>query len=91
MAALPTMRPLGCLRSFLRTQEAIQPNLNRRWISTIYSKRPERVPLPPNIPEQFLSQIPKRLQPENGKFVCNYHSSIDEIVSYLMSPQLLSR
>ncbi|KAJ6155743.1 hypothetical protein N7470_006309 [Penicillium chermesinum] len=70
MASLPTMRPLGCLRSLLRTREAMQPNLNCRWISTAYSKRPERVPLPPNLPKQFISQIPKRFQPENGKKAC---------------------
>lgn len=65
MAALPAMRQLGCLRSLARTQDAILPQ-TRRWISTTYSQRPERVPLPPNLPEQFRSQLPSRLQPENG-------------------------
>ncbi|KAJ5796941.1 uncharacterized protein N7518_005481 [Penicillium psychrosexuale] len=64
MAALPAMRPLGCLRSLLRALEPIQPFMNRRFISTAYSKRPERVPLPPNMPEQFLSQIPLRFRPD---------------------------
>ncbi|KAF9250571.1 hypothetical protein CBS147332_5472 [Penicillium roqueforti] len=64
MAALPAMRPLGCLRSLLRASEPIQPFINRRFISTAYSKRPERVPLPPNMPEQFLSQIPLRFRPD---------------------------
>ncbi|KAJ6007544.1 hypothetical protein N7540_011520 [Penicillium herquei] len=66
MAALPTMRPLGCLRSLIRPQELMQSQITRRLISTAYSKRPERVPLPPNLPEQFLSQLPTRLQPQNG-------------------------
>ncbi|CDM35895.1 hypothetical protein DTO013E5_5407 [Penicillium roqueforti] len=64
MAALPAMRPLGCLRSLLRASEPVQPFINRRFISTAYSKRPERVPLPPNMPEQFLSQIPLRFRPD---------------------------
>ena len=67
MATLPAMRQLGCLRSLARTQDAILPQ-TRRWISTTYSQRPERVPLPPNLPEQFRSQLPSRLQPENGIF-----------------------
>ncbi|KAJ5947904.1 Ribosomal protein L19 [Penicillium verhagenii] len=66
MAALPTMRPLGCLRSLIRTQDAFQPQMTRRFISTAYSKRPERVPLPPNLPQQFLSQLPLRMQPQNA-------------------------
>ncbi|KAG0156079.1 hypothetical protein PDIDSM_3255 [Penicillium digitatum] len=64
MAAIPAMRPLGCLRSLLRASEPVQPFINRRFISTAYSKRPERVPLPPNMPEQFLSQIPLRFRPD---------------------------
>ncbi|KAJ5573470.1 uncharacterized protein N7459_007897 [Penicillium hispanicum] len=66
MAALPTMRQLGCLRSLLRSQDAFKPHMGRRLISTAYSQRPERVPLPPNLPKQFLSQLPERLQPQNG-------------------------
>lgn len=69
MAALPTMRQLGCLRALLKTQEAVQPQIGRRFISTIYSQRPERVPLPPNLPKQFLSQLPVRMQPENGVYL----------------------
>jgi hypothetical protein len=66
MAALPAMRQLGCLRSLFNTQEAIQPQISRRFISTAYSQRPKRVPFPSNLPEQFLSQIPVRHQPQNG-------------------------
>ncbi|KAJ5524207.1 Ribosomal protein L19 [Penicillium sp. IBT 35674x] len=66
MAALPTMRPLGCLRTLFRAQDAFQPQMSRRFISTAYSKRPERVPLPPNLPQQFLSQLPVRMQPQNA-------------------------
>ena len=66
MAALPTMRPLGCLKTLFRAQDAFQPQMTRRFISTAYSKRPERVPLPPNLPQQFLSQLPVRMQPQNG-------------------------
>jgi hypothetical protein len=69
MAALPTMRQLGCLRALLKTQEAVQPQIGRRFISSIYSQRPERVPLPPNLPKQFLSQLPERMQPENGVYL----------------------
>ncbi|KAJ5223421.1 hypothetical protein N7468_007963 [Penicillium chermesinum] len=58
MASLPTMRPLGCLRSLLRTREAMQPNLNCRWISTAYSKRPERVPLPQTSPNNSFLRFP---------------------------------
>lgn len=65
MAALPTMRQLGCLRSLIKTTEAVQPQIGGRFISTAYSQRPQRVPLPPNLPEQFLSQIPVRHQPGN--------------------------
>lgn len=66
MAALPAMRPLGCLRSLVQASAPMQPFINRRFISTAYSKRPERVPLPPNMPEQFLSQIPLRFRPDPG-------------------------
>ncbi|KAJ6107140.1 hypothetical protein N7523_008463 [Penicillium sp. IBT 18751x] len=66
MAGLPAMRQLGCLRSLFKTQEAIQPQINRRFISTAYSQRPKRVPFPSNLPEQFLSQIPARHQPQNA-------------------------
>lgn len=69
MAALPTMRQLGCLRTLLKTQEAVQPQIGRRFISTIYSQRPERVPLPLNLPKQFLSQLPERMQPQNGVYL----------------------
>ncbi|KAK9856905.1 uncharacterized protein MYU51_021331 [Penicillium brevicompactum] len=64
MAALPAMRPLGCLRSLMRASEPLQPMINRRFISTAYSKRPERVPLPSDMPPQFLSQIPPRFRPD---------------------------
>ncbi|KAJ5145832.1 Ribosomal protein L19, partial [Penicillium bovifimosum] len=67
MAALPTMRPLGCLRTLMRPSGPITPIVNRRFISTAYSKRPERVPLPPNMPEQFLTQIPLRFRPDPAR------------------------
>ncbi|KAJ5089120.1 hypothetical protein N7532_007804 [Penicillium argentinense] len=66
MAAVPTMRQLGCLRSLIKTPEVTQSQIGRRFISSAYSQRPERVPLPPNLPKQFLSQIPERMQPDNG-------------------------
>ncbi|KAF3396105.1 54S ribosomal protein IMG1 [Penicillium rolfsii] len=66
MAALPTMRPLGCLRSLFKTQEVVKPQLGLRLLSTAYSQRPQRVPLPQSLPEQFLSQVPVRLRPENA-------------------------
>jgi len=66
MAALPSMRQLGCLRSLIQAQKTTQPQIGRRFISSIYSQRPERVPLPQNLPKQFLSQLPERLQPDNG-------------------------
>lgn len=68
MAALPAMRPLGCVRSLMMASEPIQPLINRRFISTAYSKRPQRVPLPANMPEQFLSQIPLRFRPDPGMY-----------------------
>ncbi|KAJ5345419.1 hypothetical protein N7452_003423 [Penicillium brevicompactum] len=68
MAALPAMRPLGCLRSLMRASEPLQPMINRRFISTAYSKRPERVPLPSDMPPQFLSQIPPRFRPDPGEY-----------------------
>lgn len=67
MAALPTMRQLSCLKSVFKIQEPMLSTMTRRSISTAYSKRPARVPLPPNLPQQFLSQIPVRMQPQNGK------------------------
>lgn len=73
MAALPTMRPLGCLRSLLKTQEVFQPQMGRRFLSTAYSQRPQRVPLPQNLPEQFLSQVPTRMRPENGMYCSRKH------------------
>lgn len=60
------MRQLGCLRSLIEAQKTTQPQIGRRFISSIYSQRPERVPLPQNLPKQFLSQLPERLQPDNG-------------------------
>ncbi|KAJ5688912.1 hypothetical protein N7462_003304 [Penicillium macrosclerotiorum] len=66
MAALPAMRQLGCLRSMIKPQGAIQQQLGRRFITTRYSQRPERVPLPPTLPQQFLSQLPARMQPQNA-------------------------
>ncbi|KAJ5794665.1 Ribosomal protein L19 [Penicillium paradoxum] len=67
MAALPAMRPLGCLRSLMKASEPIQPLINRRFLSTAYSKRPQRVPLPQNMPEQFLTQIPLRFRPDPAR------------------------
>ncbi|CAG8206494.1 unnamed protein product [Penicillium olsonii] len=61
--ALPAMRPLGCLRSLMRAYEPL-PMINRRFISTAYSKRPEKLPLPEDMPPQFLSQIPLRFRPD---------------------------
>ncbi|CAG8920318.1 unnamed protein product [Penicillium salamii] len=57
------MRPLGCLRSLVRAYEPLSM-INRRFISTAYSKRPEKVPLPKDMPPQFLSQIPLRFRPD---------------------------
>lgn len=80
MAALPAMRPLGCLRSLMRASEPIQPLINRRFISTAYSKRPERVPLPPNMPEQFLSQIPLRFRPDPGMYFACVRISVPSLL-----------
>lgn len=66
--ALPAMRPLGCLRSLVRAYEPV-PMINRRFISTAYSKRPEKVPLPKDMPPQFLSQIPLRFRPDPGEYL----------------------
>lgn len=44
----------------------VQSHLGRRCLSTVYSQRPKRVPLPQGLPEQFLSQLPTRMRPENG-------------------------
>ncbi|KAI9930071.1 hypothetical protein ASPWEDRAFT_147629 [Aspergillus wentii DTO 134E9] len=66
MAAFtPTMRQLGCLRPLMRTQQLIQPQI--RSISTAYSIRPEPTPLPAKLPKSFLSQLPARLQPNQGR------------------------
>lgn len=66
MATSQAMRQLGCLRSLTKASTATQSQIGCRFISTAYSQRPKRVPLPPNLPEQFLSQIPARHQPGNG-------------------------
>lgn len=64
----PFTRQLGCLRSFMRAQELIQPQINRS-ISTVHSPKPEPVALPAKLPEQFLSQLPLRLRPDHGMFL----------------------
>ncbi|KAJ5104754.1 hypothetical protein NUU61_002101 [Penicillium alfredii] len=66
MAALPAMRQLGCLRSLMRTPKFSPMHLSSRFISTVYSKKPEPIPFPQNLPQQFRSQIPIRLQPEQA-------------------------
>ncbi|KAL4787824.1 translation protein SH3-like domain-containing protein [Aspergillus varians] len=63
-------RQLGCLRSLAKSQPL---NLSQsRTITTIYSSRPERTPLPTNLPKQFLSQIPERLKPHVPKKIKVY-------------------
>ncbi|KAL1981916.1 hypothetical protein VTN96DRAFT_2045 [Rasamsonia emersonii] len=62
---LPVMRPLGWLRSM--TRAAVQPQLGRRSITTVYSPKPEPKPLPQGLPPQFYSQLPERLRPDREK------------------------
>ena len=71
------MRQLSCLKSVFKIQEPMLSTMTRRSISTAYSKKPARVPLPPNLPQQFLSQIPVRMQPQNGKSneLCDFMSN----------------
>ncbi|KKK26700.1 mitochondrial 54S ribosomal protein [Aspergillus rambellii] len=68
MAALPQFtRQLGCFRSLVKPQPLMQSQISCRSISTVYSQRPEPTPLPSKLPQQFLSQIPERLQPHVRK------------------------
>ncbi|KAJ5664840.1 uncharacterized protein N7477_007288 [Penicillium maclennaniae] len=71
MAGLPAMRQLACLRSLFKTQEAIQPQISRRFISTAYSQRPKRVPFPSNLPN---NSSPKPIKvyppPPSTRAVC---------------------
>ncbi|KAN0078728.1 Translation protein SH3-like domain containing protein [Elaphomyces granulatus] len=62
--SLPMVRPLGCLKAM--TPKLVPPQICwRRHLSTIYSQKPERVPLPANLPKEFYSQLPERLRPDN--------------------------
>ncbi|KAL2789135.1 translation protein SH3-like domain-containing protein [Aspergillus keveii] len=68
MAAFTQLtRQPGCLRSLMKPQSIIQSQLSRRSVSTAYSARPEPVPLPANLPAQFLRQLPERLRPREPK------------------------
>jgi len=62
--SLPMVSPLGCLKAV--TPRLVPPQICwRRHLSTIYSQRPERVPLPTKLPKEFFSQLPKRLRPDH--------------------------
>jgi large subunit ribosomal protein L19 len=66
--SLPMVRPLGCLKAM--TPSLVPPQICwRRHLSTIYSQKPERVPLPANLPKEFYSQLPERLRPDNGRYL----------------------
>ncbi|OOF94789.1 hypothetical protein ASPCADRAFT_208449 [Aspergillus carbonarius ITEM 5010] len=61
----PILQQLGCFRSLLRPQSLVQSSsqVGRRTLSTVYSAKPEPQPLPANLPEQFLRQLPLRMRP----------------------------
>ena len=66
--SLPMMCPLGCLKAV--TPRLVRPQLCwRRHLSTIYSQKPERVPLPAKLPKEFFSQLPKRFRPDHGRYL----------------------
>lgn len=62
------IRPFGCLRTVCR--EFKNQQSPRRFLTTAYSVRKERVPFPENLPEQFKSQIKPALQPGRGMHFC---------------------
>ncbi|KAE8352758.1 translation protein SH3-like domain-containing protein [Aspergillus coremiiformis] len=62
----PIMRQLGCLKSAAKPQSLLSAQIARRSLTTVYTPKPEPVPLPTNLPESFLSQLTPRLHPANG-------------------------
>ncbi|KAE8374237.1 heterokaryon incompatibility protein-domain-containing protein [Aspergillus bertholletiae] len=63
----PILRQLGCLRSLAKPQSFAPSQIARRSITTAYTPKHEPVPLPSKLPKSFLSQIPPRQQPTNGR------------------------
>ncbi|KAE8139446.1 translation protein SH3-like domain-containing protein [Aspergillus pseudotamarii] len=63
----PILRQLGCLRSIAKPQSLVSSQIARRSITTAYTPKQEPVPLPSKLPKSFLSQIPPRQQPTNGR------------------------
>ena len=57
---------LCCLRSLL--PEAAPPSRSRRSFVTVQRGPVERLPIPPNLPQQYWSQLPKRLRPDRGRY-----------------------
>ncbi|EAW12680.1 mitochondrial 54S ribosomal protein bL19m [Aspergillus clavatus NRRL 1] len=67
MAAFsPILRQLGCSKSIFKTEGLLRPQLSRT-LTTVYSPKPEPAPLPAKLPKAFASQLPTRLQPNNGR------------------------
>ncbi|PYH48854.1 mitochondrial 54S ribosomal protein bL19m [Aspergillus saccharolyticus JOP 1030-1] len=61
------LQQLGCFRSLVsRPNTMLQtPSVaGRRMLSTVWSAKPKPVPLPKELPEQFLAQLPHRMRPE---------------------------
>ncbi|KAE8313806.1 heterokaryon incompatibility protein-domain-containing protein [Aspergillus transmontanensis] len=63
----PILRQLGCLRSIAKSQSLVSSQIARRSLTTAYTPKQEPIPLPSKLPKSFLSQIPPRQQPTNGR------------------------
>ncbi|RAL12754.1 mitochondrial 54S ribosomal protein bL19m [Aspergillus homomorphus CBS 101889] len=63
------LQQLGCVRSLFTTTTSRSttlqtPMVGRRMLSTVYSAKPDPIPFPKGLPDQFYSQIPKRMRPD---------------------------
>ncbi|KAL4939150.1 hypothetical protein BDV06DRAFT_199388 [Aspergillus oleicola] len=63
-------RQLGCIRLSMKPQPLNRTQL--RTITTAYTPKPEPVPLPADLPKQFLSQLPTRMRPHEPKKIKIY-------------------
>ncbi|EEQ28976.1 hypothetical protein McanMca71_000967 [Microsporum canis] len=57
----PTVRPLGYCANAIKEFRCHVPR--RQFLHTIHSPRKEKIPFPTEIPDQFISQIPKFCRP----------------------------
>ncbi|KAI5286066.1 hypothetical protein KEM54_000088 [Ascosphaera aggregata] len=63
-SVLPAIRS-----SFISRSICNELTLQRRALHTVWSIRPEKIPLPRDLPKQFMSQIPRLLRREKTKSI----------------------